>query len=393
MRLAVGLLLLVAAAAALEIEWLSAEQVVVFKDAHGQFRSAKNDKACERALRTDGSTKKIRWAELTAHCTAERSGQIGTARFALDKQPDGSLLACIGTADVRSLSLRAGTLRFSTLGAGVKGGNRERSSGRRAEWSVPYWRTVEFDDGTSMTCSIRAPARAASPESSKLDAPLAMAKKTKSKHAELGRSPAVVPIAAKYEGKAKKATPPAKIKVNRNGCVAIPVPSGHKLHIDNIDLCIANKKEAVCENVYPAEKVSQTGAQVCVPNLRELVSEMHDRSALVVKAEPSSRVQLQIGYTLDGASPIYNLRGIAPLGTATAKSVSKVLAASECDADSCDVDSADDSGDWVVVTPVSNWVLITVIIVSGALFLVLIYFLVASAFRVNDQRTSKRRGE
>jgi len=403
MRFALLLLLSVAcAAAALEIEWLPGEQAVVFKDADGVFRSAKDEKACSRALRAEGSTIKIRWTDLASLCTAERSGQIGEARFAAHRQRDGSLLSCVGDADLRSLSMRGKDVHFSTVGRNVrvKGAEKGASSALRTEWTVRDWRRIEFEGGASMVCSLHpgAPAAAAASRKSKLEAPLAMAKDNKKKKGAAAPTK-IAPVASKREAYLKQhkadKKEAIKLRVNKGGCATIPVAQGYKLHVDKVDLCIANRKEAACENVHPSSKITQKGDQVCVPNLREFVSEMHDRSARILAAEASSHVQLQVHYSLEGSNEdvLYNLRGLGPLGAASAKSVARVLAAGECDADSCDIDSVDDGGDFVIVTPVSNWVLITVVIVSAALFLVLIYFLVASAFRVNDQRTRKRRGE
>lgn len=376
-RWALLLLLLISASLAIDVEWSAHDRTLKIRD-YGRdatFASASNAAVCKRAARVADGSIQLRLNDFVSSCSAERTAVVGDSFVSVYANADNSLLVCTGkrsAAEVRALRLTNAGIEFSLLGgASATNGKRLRStSSKRSDWLVESWKSgaVKFTPSGSMQCRLLA--SSAAPVASKRDAPLVMKKKSDAK-----------PVASK--GAAAVAT----LRPDVRGCVRLPVRDGWTVRLDRIELCLANAQEAECQNVR--ESTTQDNALVCVADLRRLASEAHSKLEHVVSAAAAeTRVQLQYSYTLKrGAELLKNKRAIGRVGTANAKRFSPL---SECSADDCDVDG-DGSADFVVLTPVSNWVLFAVIIVSAALFLILIFYLVADHFKLRDERRSARR--
>ncbi len=371
-------LLFAAVALAIDVEWNAHDRSLDIRD-YGKdatFASASNSAACERAARVTDGAIRLRLNDFVSSCSAERTAALGDSFVSVYASADSSLLVCTGrrsAAEIRSLRLTAAGIEFSLLGGtSVEGGRRLRStSPKRSDWLVASWKDgVEFSSGGSMQC--RVIPGAAALVAAKRGAPLAM----KNKKSEAAGEPSPK----------KKKSAVATLRLDVGGCVRLPVRDGWTVRLDRIELCLANSKEAVCHNVR--DSTEQDNARVCVSDLRRLASEMHSRNEKVTGAAADTRVQLQYSYTLKrGAELLKDRRAVGRIGTANAKRFSPL---SECSADDCDVDG-DVNSDFVVLTPVSNWVLFAVIIVSAALFLILIFYLVADHFKLRDERRTNRR--
>ena len=221
-----------------------------------------------------------------------------------------------------------------------------------------------------------------------------------------------------HDTKARRKDSVLMVKIDSDGCVDLPLPDGKSyaesewlISVSKADVCVQNEIQAACESAYPPKNRTSSGFKqipsgsphICIADITGIFIRVRDTHPHLKAslARHKTRLQVQYEYAVrakhpaPNRKPINNLEALAPVGVLPATSLkdhsiaalSAVLAKTNCSVSDCISDG--DGNEFVIVTPVSNWVLITVIVISGLLILLLIFFIYYSAFRSDDARRQR----